>query len=250
MGRIGRALRNARHNFVGRCNVCGHRVVFICTDVSAARGNFFCPVCRSFSRKRHVVAVLLQALGVQNALSAVSLEKDVYSATCNDALWKALGEDPRFEGSELHDGLPYGAALPNGGSCQNLEALTFPDASFDVVLTEDVLEHVRYPDRAFSEIARVLRPGGVHIFTVPLAFDHRTIERVEPREDGDDRLLTEPEWHGDNVHGRALAYRTFGVDIFERLEGFGFTTRLHQASYETRRIGVVDSYVFESRLDG
>ncbi len=38
--------------------------------------------------------------------------------------------------------------------------LPFPDASFDAVVTTAVLEHVLYPERVASEIARVVRVGG------------------------------------------------------------------------------------------
>jgi ubiquinone/menaquinone biosynthesis C-methylase UbiE len=38
--------------------------------------------------------------------------------------------------------------------------LPFDDASFDAVLSTDVFEHVMDLDLAFSEIMRVLRPGG------------------------------------------------------------------------------------------
>jgi SAM-dependent methyltransferase len=44
-----------------------------------------------------------------------------------------------------------------------VEALDVPDASFDLVLCTQVLEHVSAPERALAEIARVLRPGG-HAF--------------------------------------------------------------------------------------
>jgi SAM-dependent methyltransferase len=42
---------------------------------------------------------------------------------------------------------------------QNLECLTFPDASFDLVMTSDVMEHVRLDDIAHREIRRVLKPA-------------------------------------------------------------------------------------------
>jgi SAM-dependent methyltransferase len=42
----------------------------------------------------------------------------------------------------------------------HVEALPAADESFDLVWFRDVLEHVERPDRAFSEIRRVLRAGG------------------------------------------------------------------------------------------
>ena len=44
------------------------------------------------------------------------------------------------------------------------EALPFPDQSFGIVYCCDVLEHVTDLDRVISEIARVLRPGGVFFY--------------------------------------------------------------------------------------
>jgi len=42
----------------------------------------------------------------------------------------------------------------------NLEDLPFPDASFDLILCTQVLEHVLDPARGFRELARVAMPGG------------------------------------------------------------------------------------------
>ena len=46
-------------------------------------------------------------------------------------------------------------------------ALTYPDASFDVLVSCEVIEHVGKPDRMVQEIARVLRPGGYAVMTFP-----------------------------------------------------------------------------------
>ncbi len=47
------------------------------------------------------------------------------------------------------------------------DALPFENESFDLVTALDVIEHVRNDDMALSEMARVLRPGGIAMITVP-----------------------------------------------------------------------------------
>lgn len=49
-------------------------------------------------------------------------------------------------------------------------ALPFANSSFDLILATDVIEHVEDERLALREIARVLRPGGKVLITVP-AFD-------------------------------------------------------------------------------
>ncbi len=47
------------------------------------------------------------------------------------------------------------------------EGLPFPDSSFDLVLSHEVLEHVQDDRLALSEIARVLAPGGRAVVFTP-----------------------------------------------------------------------------------
>jgi ubiquinone/menaquinone biosynthesis C-methylase UbiE len=49
----------------------------------------------------------------------------------------------------------------------DIEAMPFEDASFSTVVCTEVLEHVPYPETALAEMARVLKPGGVLIGSVP-----------------------------------------------------------------------------------
>ncbi len=46
-------------------------------------------------------------------------------------------------------------------------AIPFPDASFDFVVSQAVLEHVRDPRRVVAEMRRVLKPGGWIFVDVP-----------------------------------------------------------------------------------
>jgi SAM-dependent methyltransferase len=50
------------------------------------------------------------------------------------------------------------------------EPLPFEDVSFDAVVAGELLEHLRFPDVLVAEIARVLRPGGVFVGSVPNAY--------------------------------------------------------------------------------
>jgi len=47
------------------------------------------------------------------------------------------------------------------------EALPFPAQTFDLVICSWVLEHLAEPEKAFEEVARVLKPGGRFIFLTP-----------------------------------------------------------------------------------
>lgn len=52
--------------------------------------------------------------------------------------------------------------------------LPFGDAEFDAVVAGELLEHVRFPDNVVAEAARVLRPGGVLVGSVPNVYRLRS----------------------------------------------------------------------------
>lgn len=62
------------------------------------------------------------------------------------------------------------AARPGVDVRLTATALPFADASFDVVLCSEVLEHVDDAGRAVAEISRVLAPGGLLVVTVPFNY--------------------------------------------------------------------------------
>ena len=62
------------------------------------------------------------------------------------------------------------------------------------------MEHVFNPSKAFSEIARTLAPGGMHIFTVPLVNKwNPSRRRAKIDNEGNIIHLTEPSYHGNPV---------------------------------------------------
>ncbi len=56
---------------------------------------------------------------------------------------------------------------PNVDVVGRAESIPFPDASFDSVISTQVLEHVEEPERVVQEINRILKKGGHALITVP-----------------------------------------------------------------------------------
>lgn len=98
---------------------------------------------------------------------------------------------------------------------QNLEHQSFDDEIFDLVVTQDVLEHISNPEKAFSEIARTLKKGGAHIFTVPLVNKNKPSERwAELNSDRTVKFFGSPEYHGNPIDEKgSLVFMHWGYDI-------------------------------------
>ncbi len=110
---------------------------------------------------------------------------------------------------------------------ENVEQLSFANASFDLVTCTDVFEHVANDATGFSEVLRVLKPAGVFAFTVPLGADDAvTVERARRRSDGSIEHLLPPEYHGDRLRGsgRVLSFRDYAGDLPQRLLRAGFAS--------------------------
>jgi SAM-dependent methyltransferase len=62
-----------------------------------------------------------------------------------------------------------GASVVEFKVCTEIE-IPYPDETFDIALSHDVLEHVKDPRVSVAEIRRVLRPGGLSFNAFPLYF--------------------------------------------------------------------------------
>lgn len=130
--------------------------------------------------------------------------------------------------SEYFDGIAPGS-VHHGVRCEDVQALSFADASFDLITHTEVLEHVPDDRRAFAELYRVLRPGGLMLFTVPYHPDWpQTLERARLGHDGSIEYLQPPAYHDDLLRGqgRVLAWRDYGADLADRLSAAGFDARV------------------------
>lgn len=64
---------------------------------------------------------------------------------------------------------------------ENALDLTFPDNTFDLLLSMEVIEHVGQPERMVEEVRRVLKPGGLALITFPsldFPFTYDPINRI------------------------------------------------------------------------
>lgn len=238
---------NAQQYLVGQCNVCGKPTRFFYQEEVLWRESLNCESCRTTSRYRSITRGILRAvaeLSGQESQSLTALPRSstkklrvydtqppFYYQTCTyplPDLLKATGWI-EVELSQYKPNKPMGKVLAKGVTNQNLECLTFADESLDIIITSDVMEHVRLDDRAHHEIHRVLRLGGIYIFTVPhnRAWDE-TLTRVQVTDLDDpakDVHLLEPEYHGDtnsDEGGGVLSYRVYGRDVENFLTEMGF----------------------------
>jgi SAM-dependent methyltransferase len=109
--------------------------------------------------------------------------------------------------------------------------IPYPDGTFDVVVSANVLEHVEDPRSVFMEIRRVLRPGGLFLFKTPNKHHYvPTVARLTPhpfhlwvnRRRGVPDCDTFPTVYHANTPGtiRRLSRESgFEVESLETIEG-------------------------------
>lgn len=254
----------------GRCNVCGQQTSFFYTVSALYREELSCGNCLTSSRYRSIARGILRAVKELTGIAADSLVELIEVDT--DQRLKIYDTQPAFyvrthaypipdilarcPWIEVHSSLyrpqqPFGETLGDNLTNQNLEALTFADGSFDIVVTSDVMEHIRLDFPAHREIRRVLRRGGVYLFTVPHFRDRfETYYRVavtDPKNPAKDVFLTEKEFHGDvnSPDGKALSYRSYGTDLDETLKEIGLSVEYIKEDFP--ETGIMNTELFYCR---
>jgi hypothetical protein len=128
-------------------------------------------------------------------------------------------ECPGYVKSQFDPALPQGSIHPvKKYRSEDLEHQTFTDSSFDLVITQDVFEHLFAPELAIAEIARTLESGGAHIMTVPLVNGVEPSARRARLENGVVEYLQPAQYHGNPMsHDGSLVTMDWGYDIIDFL---------------------------------
>jgi SAM-dependent methyltransferase len=201
----------------------------------------WCHVCRQRSQFTHSTSNLREDLacvtcGLNNRLRASvwlfeqhcrpAPDAPIYLTEQVTGLYAVLAK--RFsslQGSEyLGPDVPRGAVV-DGVRNESLTGLSFDSAAFDCILSFEVLEHIPDYRQALRECARVLRPGGRMVFSVPfLTQSPATLVRARVAADGSVEHLEPAEYHGDPLSSDGcLCYQHFGWDLLDELRQAGFS---------------------------
>jgi SAM-dependent methyltransferase len=199
----------------GHCTICMGEASFS-SQKEWLRDHYICEKCKSIPRQRAIVQVLGYFRPDWRSMEMHESSPSMlfFAQQCKVYCYSFFYED-----------VPLGS-YKDGNRCENLEALTFPDESFDLFITQDVLEHVFHPDRALAEIMRVLRPGGAHVFTAP---KHKHLLKSYRRAalvNGQVEHIYEPNYHGNPIgDGRSLVTWDYGADFDDLIQGWsGYCT--------------------------
>lgn len=216
-----------------RCNLCGAG-----NEVSLpnlGRETPTCQRCGSTMRFRSIVHLLaMELFGYGQALIDLPPRKDICGIGLSDS--EAYAELLR---SRLDYTNTFFHTEPRLDIANAPDELT---GRYDFLISSDVFEHVLPPvSRAFANVRRILKPGGVFIFSVPFGLDPDTVEHYPEladfriadeggrwtlrnrTTDGREQVFTDLVFHGGP--GSTLEMRLFSLPALEReFRQAGFTS--------------------------
>ncbi len=141
-------------------------------------------------------------------------------------LSESLGKCKELVETFYDSSLPLGTES-NGCINQDLQALQFEDHRFDLVVHSETLEHLHRHDQALSECRRVLKPGGLQIYTIPLIRARATRRRIDLDAAGNPVSSLPISYHGLGKDYQVVW--EFGGDFLERRKPY--ISELHFDNY-------------------
>jgi len=215
----------------GHCVVCDAQRDFLCAEVDrgetvSCRESLSCEVCHGNARQRAAAVALFDGIDPQSSTVYLTEQTSHFYLHLRHRLKKLIGSE--FV-SSLQQRFWLTLWLLRHGRLalvrrEDVTALSLATATVDAVVTMDVLEHVPDYSKALAEFARVLRPGGVLVLTVPF-YAENARSTLLARVDAAGRvehLQQPPEYHGDPLSGGVLCFHHFGWDLLDAIRETGF----------------------------
>ena len=197
----------SRKKIARECPICGYRGIFLSVG-RPSRWDVRCPSCGSRERHR-----LIQLYMAEHSIDLSA--KKVLQFGPEKWLIPLLEDNPDYEPADL-----YSPIAKYRLDITNIERA---DDSFDVVIANHVFEHIDDDAKAIREMFRVLRPGGIGLFSVPINFSReKTYENPS---------ITDPD-HRFVHFGSTDHKRFYGRDFQRRLEAAGFKVESYRRSPE------------------
>jgi len=217
----------------GHCKACGQDSTFLVDRLYGSRasdGNWqpnwrerlVCSSCQLNNRQRAMVHVLQDSLNRRRAKEQVPT---LYVQEQVTPLYDWLNENLRaqvagseFMGPDVPGGSLVDGVIP-GIRHENAEALSFEKHTFDIIVSNDVLEHVDQPEQAVAEMMRVLKPGGELFLTIPFHTNRAGSERRAGLENGELVHYLPEQYHGNPLSEKgSLVFHDFGWDFIALLK--------------------------------
>jgi len=212
---------------VGYCGYCNKPVNFMIDwilkydNLPGYRERLICPICGLSARKRMVSSYLLKQV------KQFKLKPKVFCFEQKSIFYKNLIKDHQTDmemiGSEyLGDNITSGEVI-NGLRHENALKLSFSAAELDIIISNDVFEHVSDITRVLHECHRVLKSGGQLVFTVPFYWNEEKTNFRAIIENGRTRHLMPPHFHKDPLRKQgSLVFYDFGWDLLDFVKKAGF----------------------------
>lgn len=224
----------------GYCPICEAPAKFLAKG-KWYRGTLLCQTCENGStpRERALAHVLQREMPDWRTRAIHEC-----SPMNRGISMKVREQGTNYIGSHMYPDKPFGSTV-DGWQNENIEATTFPDNSFDLVLSLDVTEHVFNPGEKFRDIYRTLRPGGMYIPTFPIrkwqVEPSKPLAQLKP--DGSIELLKgPPEYHGNPIDGKgALVTWDFGYTIHQ-LIAYWTPFAVEITRFSDRHLGIMGEY--------